>query len=258
MTMLEKLKRPTIFAHRGSSAYAPENTLAAFELALQHGADAIELDAKLTVDGHVVIIHDQTLQRTTGVPGKVIETSLAEIQKLDAGSHFNIAFKGEHIPTLAELFEKIGDRTLYNIELTNYASLTDSLPEKVAALVARYSLADRILFSSFNPLALIRVRRKLPDNCTGLLARPDKRGRWARSWLGYLLRYQALHIARADATPEIIAATHKRAKRLHVFTVNDAGEMAALFKMGVDGIMTDDPPLARRVLTSILQGSAAP
>jgi len=256
--MLANLKRPILFAHRGSSAYAPENTMAAFELALQQGADALELDVKLTADGAVVIFHDQTLQRVTGQAGYVRDCILAEIQKLDAGSHFDIAFKGERIPTLAELFEKIGDRTLYNIELTNYASLTDSLPEKVAALVERYSLADRILFSSFNPLALIRVRRKLPDNCTGLLARPGKRGRWARSWLGYLLRYQALHIHRDDATPEIVAATHKRDKRLHVFTVNNGSEMASLFKMGVDGIMTDDPPLARQILSTIYPEPTSP
>ena len=174
--MLANLKRPTIFAHRGASAYAPENTLPAFELALQQAADAIELDVKLTADGHVVIIHDQTLLRTTGQPGKVREYALAEIQKLDAGSYFDIAFKGERIPTLAELFEKVGDRAQYDIELTNYASLTDSLPEAVAALVDRYALTERVLFSSFNPLALIRVRRKLPHNPIGLLARPGKNG----------------------------------------------------------------------------------
>jgi len=256
--MLANLNRPTIFAHRGSSAHAPENTLAAFELALQHGADAIELDVKLTADGHVVIIHDQALQRTTGHPGNVRESSLADIQMLDAGSHFGNEFKGECVPTLVQLFEKIGDRTYYNIELTNYASPTDSLPEKVAALVERYALAGRILFSSFNPLALIRVRRKLPHNPIGFLALPGKPGRPARSRLGYLLAYQALHIARDDAAPEIVSATHRRSKRLHVYTVNDASEMYSLFKMGVDGIFTDDPPLARGVLTSIQRGTLAP
>jgi glycerophosphoryl diester phosphodiesterase len=256
--MLASLHRPTIFAHRGSSAYAPENTLASFELALQHGADAIELDVKLSADGQVVIIHDQTLLRTTGQAGKVRETSLADIQKLDAGSHFDIAFKGERIPTLAELFESIADRTKYDIELTNYASLADSLPEKVADLVERYGLAGQILFSSFNPLALIRVRRKLPHNPIGLLARPGKSGRWARTWPGALLAYQALHIARQDAGQEIVSSTQRRNHRLHVYTVNDGKEMASLFQIGVDGIFTDDPPLARRVLAGIQQGSPAP
>ena len=139
---------------------------------------------KLTADGEVVIIHDQTLLRTTGQAGNVRDWTLAEIQKLDAGSHFDRAFAGERIPTLAELFEKTGDRALYNIELTNYASLTDSLPEKVAELVQRYHLAGSVLFSSFNPLALIRVRRKLPEAPIGLLARPHEKGNWARSRLG--------------------------------------------------------------------------
>jgi glycerophosphoryl diester phosphodiesterase len=256
--MLANLKRPTIFAHRGSSAFAPENTLAAFVLALQQGADAIELDVKLTADRAVVIIHDQTLQRTTGTPGNVRECSLAEIQKLDAGSHFDIAFKGERIPTLAELFEKIGDGTKYNIELTNYASPTDSLPEKVAELVRRYALSEQILFSSFNPLALLRVRRKMLHNPIGLLALPGKGGRWARSQLGYLLRYQALHIAKDDASLNIVTSTHRRNNRLHVYTVNDGDEIASLFKMGVDGIFTDNPLLARGVLATIQQGSPAP
>jgi glycerophosphoryl diester phosphodiesterase len=256
--MLAKLPRPTIFAHRGSSAYAPENTLASFELALQHGADAVELDVKLTADGHVVIIHDQTLLRTTGKEGNVRETSLADIQKLDAGSKFDIAFAGERIPTLAQLFEKIEDKTKYNIELTNYASPTDSLPEKVAALVERYQLSDQILFSSFNPLALIRVRRKLPGNPIGLLALPGNSGRWARSWLGSLLAYQALHIARDDTSLEIISSTQRRKNRVHVYTVNDGDGMSSLFQMGVDGIFTDDPPLARRVLASIQPGPPRP
>jgi glycerophosphoryl diester phosphodiesterase len=91
--MLTELPRPTIFAHRGASAYAPENTLAAFELALRQGADAIELDAKLTRDGHIVVIHDQTVDRTTEGRGRVKDMTLAELRKLDAGSHFDVAFQ---------------------------------------------------------------------------------------------------------------------------------------------------------------------
>jgi glycerophosphoryl diester phosphodiesterase len=248
--ILASFNRPTIFAHRGSSIYAPENTMAAFDLALQHGADAIELDVKLTADNHVVIIHDQTLERTTGQPGDVRKCSLEEIRRLDAGSYFDVSFKGERIPTLAELFEKIGGRASYNIELTNYASPTDPLPEKVANLVERYNLAERILFSSFNPLALIRARRKLRQVPIGLLALPGKSGDWARSWPGMLLRYQALHIEKSDATAKVVASTHQRHHRIHVYTVNEGAEMKALFNLGVDGIFTDDPPLARQILAT--------
>src|SRR5512147_1683568 len=98
--MLSHIPNPAIIAHRGASAYAPENTLAAFDLAARQGAHAIELDAKLSADQQVVVIHDQSVDRTTTHLGKVSKLSLAEIKKMDTGSHFDIAFRGEPIPTL--------------------------------------------------------------------------------------------------------------------------------------------------------------
>ena len=102
--MLQQHPQTIIFAHRGASAYAPENTLAAFHLAVQQNADAIELDTKLSRDGHVVVIHDRTVDRTTSGTGQVNDMTLSELQELDAGSHFNATFKDEHIPTLDEVF----------------------------------------------------------------------------------------------------------------------------------------------------------
>ncbi len=116
--MLAQLPHPMIFAHRGASAHAPENTIAAFLLALTQGADGIELDAKLTADGHVVVIHDQTIDRTTKETGRVGNMSLAELIELDAGSHFDVAYEGEPIPTLEQVFEALGKKTFINIELT--------------------------------------------------------------------------------------------------------------------------------------------
>jgi glycerophosphoryl diester phosphodiesterase len=149
----ENLPRPTVFAHRGASAYAPENTLAAFSLALRQEADGIELDAKLTKDGHVVVIHDPTVYRTTGAQGWVKDMTLAELRALDAGSHFDVAFKGEQIPTLDEVLSAVGRLAFVNIELTNYVSPFDELPEKAARIVKKHNLADRVMFSSFNPVA---------------------------------------------------------------------------------------------------------
>jgi glycerophosphoryl diester phosphodiesterase len=106
--MYSNLPRPTIFAHRGASAYAPENTLAAFELAIHQKADAIELDVKLSSDDQVVVIHDQTVDRTTNGTGRVNDLPLAALLELDAGSHFDIAYKGESIPTLSQVFETVG------------------------------------------------------------------------------------------------------------------------------------------------------
>jgi glycerophosphoryl diester phosphodiesterase len=150
------LPRPTVFAHRGASAHAPENTLAAFQLALSQGAPAIELDAMLCADGQVVVIHDDTVDRTTNGLGKVRQMPLAAIKELDAGTSFASTFKSEKIPTLLEVFETLGHEIFINIEIKNYAYPLDDLPTHVASLVQKFNLSDYALFSSFNPLALLK------------------------------------------------------------------------------------------------------
>jgi glycerophosphoryl diester phosphodiesterase len=247
--MYADLPRPTLFGHRGASANAPENTLAAFELALQHGADAIELDAKLTADGQVVVIHDQSVDRTTDGSGKVLELPLAQLRELDAGSYFDVAFRKERIPTLNEVFEVVGKRTFINVELTNYASPNDDLPDKVVDLVEKHKLGERVLFSSFNPRALQRAHQLNPAIPLGLLALPQLPGLLMRSWVGRrLVPYQALHPEKGDVTPRLVASAHRRGHRLHVWTVNTPADMQQLFALGVDGIFTDEPRLARQVL----------
>ena len=249
--MLSELPHPMIMAHRGASAFAPENTLAAFELALRQEADAIELDTKLSLDMVPVVIHDQTVDRTTTSSGRVRELPMAQLRKMDAGSHFDITFRGEPIPTLDEVFQAVGKRTFINVELTNYASPTNSLPEKVAELVKRHDLTSRVLFSSFNPLALVRIRRLLPEVPIGLLALSGRKGAWARSWPGRLISYYSLHPEMGDTTPKLIQRSHQRGHKLFVYTVNEEDEMRRLFQIGVDGIITDDPVLAQRVRQSL-------
>jgi glycerophosphoryl diester phosphodiesterase len=251
--IFEQLPKPILFAHRGASAYAPENTLAAFELAIRQEAPAIELDAKLSLDGKVVVIHDQTVDRTTSQHGKVNQFTLQRLREMDAGSHFDVAFRGEPVPSLEDVFAAVGQRLYINVELTNYASLNDDLPEKVAELVKEYKLEQRVLFSSFNPIALQRVRRQLPETPISLLAFPGWKGALARGWPGRLLNYQALHPNVADTTPSLVQETHRRGCRLVPWTVNQPEEMRRLFQMGVDGIFTDDPVQARQVLNSLDQ-----
>ncbi len=246
--MYADLPRPTVFAHRGSSAHAPENTLAAFQLALTQGAPALELDAMLSADGQVVVIHDDTVDRTTNGSGKVHQMPLAAIKELDAGSYFDPTFKGEKIPTLAEVFETVGRRIFINIEVKNYASPLDGLPSSLAGLVQKFSLAEYVLFSSFNPLALLKLRRLLPQVPRGLLIFHGSAGGWARGWLGRRFPCQALHPDLRDVTPAFVASTHQSGRRMHVYTVNQPEEMKRLFILGVDGIFTDDPSLALGLL----------
>lgn len=246
--MLTNLPRPTIFAHRGASAYAPENTLAAFQLAVQQQAHAVELDAKLCASGEVVVIHDQTVDRTTNGRGRVLEMPLKELKKLDAGSYFGPAFKGESIPTLAEVFESVGQSIYINVELTNYAAPRDQLPERVIALVQEFNLETRVLFSSFNPLALQRAKKLAPEIPIALLALPGLAGWWARTLLSRWRSYQAVHPEKRDTYPALVRRQHQLGQRVHPYTVNQVDDMKKLFAMGVDGIFTDDPVLAFQVL----------
>ena len=245
--MLETYPHPFIFAHRGASAHAPENTLSAFQLALTQNADGIELDVKLSSDGHVVVIHDPTLDRTTGTKGRVKDMSLADLRALDAGSFFSETFKGEKIPTLEEVFETMGKRLFINVELTNYTTPRDQLVETVCMLVKKFNLQKHVMFSSFFAANLSKAGSYLPEVPRGLLALNGIAGAWARSFGYYFGKYQALHPYLSDVTPEQVGRVHRLKGRIHVWTVNKADDMRKLFRWGVDAIFTDDPHLAVQI-----------
>jgi len=245
--MLTTLPQPIIFAHRGASAHAPENTLAAFELALAQGADGIELDVKLSADGHVIVIHDPTIDRTTGAHGRVKDSSLAELRALNAGSFFSSHFSTEKIPMLEEVFENFGKRIFINVELTNYNTPRDHLVESVCMLVKKFNLQKYVMFSSFYVLNLSKAHSYLPDVPCGLLAFNGLLGAWARSFGFAFGKYAALHPYLKDVTPQQVQRVHRLKRRVHVWTVNAEEDMRRLFGWGVDAIFTDDPQLAVRV-----------
>jgi len=239
---------PMVFAHRGASALAPENTLSAFQLALDSGSHGIEFDVKLTGDGEVIIHHDQTLDRTTNGSGDIRRFTLDQIKRLDAGSKFNPQFSGERIPTLRDLFELLGNKLILNIELTNYASPGDDLVVRVVSLVRQYHLQDSILFSSFLPGNLILARRLCPEVPNGLLSLPGIPGWFSRSPLPFWVPREALHPHLGDATHKLVTRQHDKSCRVHVWTVNEEEDLRRMSKLGVDGIFTDDPARALRVL----------
>jgi glycerophosphoryl diester phosphodiesterase len=245
--MLESLPRPAIFAHRGASAHAPENTLAAFGLALEQHADGIELDVKLTADGHVVVIHDASVDRTTGAHGPVKDLSLADLRVLSAGGFYSEKFQGEKIPTLEEVFEVVGKRTLINVELTNYTTPRDHLVESVCMLVKKFGLQNHVIFSSFFAMNLSKTRSYLPEVPRGLLAFSGFLGAWARSFGFAFGNYQALHPNVKDTTHQQVQRVHRLRRRIHVWTVNSADDMHQLFGWGADAIFTDDPQLAVQI-----------
>jgi glycerophosphoryl diester phosphodiesterase len=242
--MFELFQRPTVFAHRGASHDAPENTLAAFELAVHLGAEAIELDAQLSADKQVVVIHDHTVDRTTDGRGRVSDLQLATLKQLDAGGYFDSTFRGERIPTLREVFETLGQRILINIELKNDASIWDDLPAHVAQLVIQYKLQQRVIFSSFNPIALLKIHRILPDTPCSLLALSGAKGAWACSWGYKALGCAGLHPDVSSVTASLVRRVHQSGRRIHAYTVNEPEVIHQLLDLGVDGFFTDDSALA--------------
>jgi glycerophosphoryl diester phosphodiesterase len=242
------LDRPLNFAHRGASHEAPENTLAAFLLALELEADGIELDVQLSRDGEVVVIHDFVLETTTDGHGLVKDRSLAELRELDAGSWYDPAFAGQSIPTLQEVIEVVGHRLLLNIELKTAGVRDEGLPRAVVRLVEENHLLDRTIISSFNPLALRRVRQLNPWIPIGLLNAPDVPLLLRRSWPRRLLNPEALHPHHSMIDKEYVPRAREKGYRIHTWTVDDPGRMWQLVRLGVDLIITNRPDLLRQVL----------
>ena len=246
--MIEHFPRPIILAHRGDFAHAPENTLPSFQQAIQKGADGVELDAKLTSDGHVIVIHDSTVDRTTDSRGKVASFTLESIRKFDAGLWFNEKFRGTKVPLLEEVFETIGKDKLINIELTNYSTPRDGLVDKICELIRKHNNQSQILFSSFFVSNLKIASQQFPQIPRGLLAMPGLLGLWARSFGFMFGDYQALHPHISNASPEQVQRVHRIHRRVHVWTANTPEEITRLKQWGVDGIFTDNPQMAVRAL----------
>jgi glycerophosphoryl diester phosphodiesterase len=246
--MIENFPRPILLAHRGDLAHAPENTLPAFQQAIQKGADGVELDAKLTADGHVIVIHDSTVDRTTDGKGRVASLTLEAIRKLDAGKWFDPKFSGTKVPLLEEVFETVGRDRLINIEVKNLLTPRDGLVVKICELIKRHNNHSQILFSSFHPSNLKVAAQTLPEVPRGLLTMTGLLGLWSRSFGFMFGDYQALHPHISNVSHEQILRVHRLKRRVHVWTVNKPEEIAQLKEWGVDGIITDDPQTAVHAL----------
>ena len=237
-----------IVAHRGASAFAPENTIAAFHKAVELKADAIEFDVKLTIDGEMVVIHDQLLERTTNGSGKVIDCTFEELKRLDAGSFFSEEFKGEKIPSLKDVLEQFSEKLLINIEITNYKSVNDGLAEKIAALVKAMGIENRIIFSSFFPKNLKITSEILPEVPVALLTLPGFPGLLTRSQLFYKRSPKLIHPYYKDVSAAYVKKQHIIDRKVNVWTVNQKEDIQQMICFGVDGLITDDPVLARSLV----------
>lgn len=244
------LSKPVVFAHRGASKYAPENTLASFHKALKMGAQALELDITLSRDGEIVVIHDDTLDRTTNGSGAVADLTLDEIKSFDAGSHFSAEYAGEKIPTLKEVFELVGSEALINIELKNAGKRNTELVQKAAALVKSMKLQETIIFSSFYLQNVRGIQKAIPECPVGLLTLPGFLGNVEIGLLGGISP-DMIHPHFSSLTAKFIQRQHAHLKRVHTYTVNDPELMQTLAAWKVDGFFCDDLLLAQKTLEKI-------
>jgi glycerophosphoryl diester phosphodiesterase len=155
-----------VIAHRGASSYAPENTVAAFDLALEMGARHLELDVHFTSDGHIVVIHDDTVDRTTNGHGPVTSHTLAELRALDAGAWFDRRFAGERIPTFADVLERYKGRAHLHTEIKGHA---EHLAEGTVDLIRKHGMVDQVTITSFQRARLVETRACAPELPTGWL-----------------------------------------------------------------------------------------
>jgi len=229
-----------ITAHRGASAGAPENTLAAVELAIEEGSDWVEIDVQETADGRVVVIHDRDLRRVGGVDVWVADATYEQLQDIDIGSWFAPQYADQRVPTLEQVLEMCRDRVGVNIELKFYGR-EERLEERVVDIVESTGMESQIVVMSMKRDAVRKMKELRPDWTIGLLTAVA---------IGDLTRVEAdfLAVNTGLATPAFVRAAHRAGKEVQVWTVNDALTSFAVIARGVDAVITDRPAMVRRVL----------
>lgn len=230
-----------IIAHRGSSAYAPENTLAAFQKALEQQADAIELDVRLSKDGVPVVCHDATINRTSNGKGYIHNLTVDQLKKYDFGSSFSKKFKGETIPTLEETLSLLRNHPgTIHIELKNGPVIPKDLERNVLELVYRHHAESKVVYSSFDHMSLQRLSTIDPKANIGLLFHIN-----LINLFDYVqntgLNIHSIHPNHFYVTEEMIVNAHERSMEVNIYTVNNRKQAEMYEKLGVDGLITNNP-----------------
>lgn len=231
-----------VIAHRGAAGARPENTLAAMRHAVEVGADWVEIDVQETADGEVVVMHDSDFMKLAGNPIKIWEATLPDLAGIDIGSWYDPAYADERVPTLAEALETVRDRSNLLIELKYYGHDVD-LEAKTIAIVEQANMADQVATMSLKYPAVQKMKALRPDWDAGVLA---------ATAIGDLSGLEADFIAvnAGLASPKLVRRTHDAGKKLFVWTINDPLQMSAMISLGVDGLITDEPELAREVINT--------
>jgi glycerophosphoryl diester phosphodiesterase len=234
--------RPRVWAHRGDSAHAPENTMLAFDKAREVGADGIELDVRFDGDRNVVVFHDRELRRLTGLTGRMEELSAAARAALRVG--------GEQVPLLAEVLAAFDLEVDIEIK-SERVGRTAELVAATARVIRDSGRADQVMVSSFDPIALIQVHRHLPDVALAYLFHDEQPLPLRRGWVGRWIGASLLHPQHTLCTAERVKVWHTAGLPINAWTVDDSGELARLAGLGVDGVFANDPAHAIAVLSAL-------
>ncbi len=239
-----------VFAHRGAAGYAPENTLEAFQLAVQLGADGVELDVHLTRDGHLLVAHDERVDRVSDGIGRICDMTLKDIKKLN----FNIPhpeYEGAKAPTLKEVFELLAPTGLHiNVELKNSIIPYKGLEEKCLNLAAEMGMEDRVLYSSFNHHSMVLLKKLNEQAVCGLLYD----GCFINPWdYAHALHMDALHphYAELSMVPDECDKAHALGIKVNTWTCNDERSMRLAMQSGADIMITNYPDRAKVVVDMV-------
>ncbi|MDR7434466.1 MAG: glycerophosphodiester phosphodiesterase family protein [Armatimonadota bacterium] len=237
MVEWRNLPGTVVLAHRGAAHAAPENTLAAFALALSEGADGIEFDVHRTADGHLVVLHDEVVDRTTNGFGPVSQMTLEQVRSLDAGSWFDPRFAGEKVPLLEEVLELARGHLLVDIELK-----TSGIEAQVVETVRKFRMAPSVLISSFSREAISAVKEIAPEIAVGLLSLHGDPSE-ALS-LGVQVFLPSVGVLSKDC----VESCHRQGISVVTWTILTEQDAREAIRLGVEGIIADDPVMARRAL----------
>ncbi|MCX6354765.1 MAG: glycerophosphodiester phosphodiesterase family protein [Candidatus Aureabacteria bacterium] len=236
-------------AHRGYSSLYPENTILAFEKAIEERCDMLELDVQLTADGEIVVFHDFTLERTTDGSGELGRKTLAELRELDAGSWRGVRFAGQRIPTLRELLDCVRRRVKLYIEIKaregiEYKTLNERLCSTLAGLLSREAGGNELLLASFDSTCLRQMKELIPEFPRGLICfRMD-----ALDGMPELVDWICPY--RKNVNSSLVRKIKEKGLKICPWTVDDAEEMSRLIGMEVDAIATNNPALLRGVIAA--------
>jgi len=229
-----------VIAHRGAAGRAPENTIAAVRAAVEDGADWVEIDVQESIDGEIVVVHDSDLMKLAKVNRKIWDMTLAELKQIDVGSWFGEEFSSERLATLREVLEEVRGSAFLLIELKYYGH-DQQLEQRVVDVVEQAGMVEDVAFMSLQRSGIEKLHKLRPDWKIGLLLSKT---------IGHLssLEMDFIAVNMGTTNPGLIRQSHTAGKELFVWTVNDQVSMSRMISFGVDGVITDEPKMARSVL----------